>query len=126
MRPQLGLSTAIVAVAATLFAMQLRSSLAQDSAKPASAAPLSEAATRGKTVFTEKCALCHSADTTDKKIGPGLKGFYQRGTFTSDSSKVADQSVTKFIESGKGMMPPFKDTLEPAKIQDVVADVKTL
>jgi cytochrome c len=125
MRPQLGISTFIVAVAATLFAVQLRSSLAQDSAAPAPA-HLSEAATRGKTVFAEKCALCHSAETTDKKIGPGLKGFYQRGTFTSDSSKVTDQSVTKFIESGKGMMPPFKDTLEPAKIEDVVAYVKTL
>jgi cytochrome c len=125
MRPPFGISTVIVAVAATLFAVQLRSSIAQDSAAP-TPAHLSEAATRGKTVFAEKCALCHSADTTDKKIGPGLKGFYQRGAFTSDPGKVTDQSVTKFIESGKGMMPPFKDTLEPASIQDVVAYVKTL
>jgi len=125
MRSHFGLSTAIVAIAVTLFAVQLRSSLAQDS-KAAPAAPLSEAATSGKAVFAEKCALCHNADSTEKKLGPGLKGFYARGTFTTDGGKVTDESVTKFIETGKGMMPPFKDTLEPAKLKDVVAYVKTL
>jgi cytochrome c len=130
MRANFGFPTVIVAVAATLFAAQLRSSLAQDPATPAqaatAAAPLSEAATRGKAVFTEKCALCHNAETAEKKIGPGLKGFYARGTFTSDGTKVTDDSVTKFIEAGKGMMPPFKDSLGPDKIKDVVEYVKTL
>ena len=70
--------------------------------------------------------MCHNADSTDVKIGPGLKGFYQRGTFTSDNSKVTDESVTKFIQSGKGMMPPFKDVLDADKLKDVVEYVKTL
>jgi mono/diheme cytochrome c family protein len=69
--------------------------------------------------------VCHSADTTEKKIGPGLKGFYARGTFT-DGSKVTDESLLKFIQTGKGAMPPFKDTLEPAKLQDIMAYLKTL
>ena len=119
----MGVSTVVVALAATLFATELRTSFAQDA--PAAAA-LSPAATRGKAIFQEKCALCHNAESTDKKIGPGMKGLYQRGTFTGDGSKVTDESVKKFIEAGKGMMPPFKDTLEPAKLDDVVAYVKTL
>jgi cytochrome c len=85
----------------------------------------SAAAARGKTTFEEKCSVCHSADTTEKKIGPGLKGFYARGTFT-DGSKVTDESLLKFIQTGKGAMPPFKDTLEPAKLQDIMAYLKTL
>ncbi len=121
MRTHLGLSTAFIVFAATFFGVQLRSSLAQDAP-----APLSESATRGKAVFQEKCALCHNAETAEKKIGPGLKGFNARGTFTSDGSKVTDESLKKFIEAGKGMMPPFKDTLEPAKLQDVMDYVKTL
>ncbi len=125
-RFRIGISTAMVVLGATFFAMQLRTSLAQDAPAAAAAAPLSEAATRGKAVFQEKCALCHNAESADKKIGPGLKGLYQRGTFTGDGSKVTDESVKKFIEAGKGMMPPFKDTLEPAKMDDVVAYVKTL
>ena len=127
MRRHIGLSTALVVLAATFFAVQIRTSVAQNSQDTqAPAAPLSESATRGKAVFQEKCALCHNAETAEKKIGPGLKGFNQRGTFTSDDSKVTDESLKKFIEAGKGMMPPFKDTLEPAKLQDVIAYVKTL
>ena len=129
MRSHFGFPTVIVAVAATLFASQLRSSLAQDPAPQAPAAPaaqLSEAATRGQTVFKEKCGLCHNAETAEKKIGPGLKGFYARGTFSSDGSKVTDESVTQFIENGQGIMPPFKDSLGPDKIKDVIEYVKTL
>ena len=85
----------------------------------------SDVAARGKTIFDEKCSVCHSADTTEKKVGPGLKGFYARGNFT-DGSKVTDDSLLKFIQTGKGAMPPFKDTLEPAKLQDVIAYLKTL
>src|ERR1700712_636509 len=122
MRPNFGFPTVIVAVAATLFAAQLRSSLAQDPAPPTqaetAAAPLSEAATRGQAVFKEKCTMCHNADSADAKIGPGLKGFTKRGTFTSDQSKVTDESLTTFIQNGKGMMPAFKTILEPAQIKD--------
>ena len=124
MRKHIGLSTAFVVLTATFFAAQIRTSVAQDAQAPA--APLSDSATRGKAIFVEKCVLCHNAETAEKKIGPGLKGFNQRGTFTSDGSKVTDESLKKFIEAGKGMMPPFKDTIEPAKLQDVIDYVKTL
>ena len=118
-----GISMAMIVLGASFFAMQLRPSLAQDTAAPAA---LSESAKSGKAVFQEKCALCHNAESTEKKIGPGLKGLYARGTFTGDGSKVTDESVKQFIQAGKGMMPPFKDTLEPAKQDDVVAYLKTL
>jgi cytochrome c len=129
MRSHFGFPTVIVAVAATLFASQLRSSLAQDpapQAAKAATAPLSEAATRGQTVFKEKCALCHNADSTEAKIGPGLKGEYKKPTFSSDQIKLTDEALTTFIQNGKGMMPAFKTVLDPDKIKDVVEYVKTL
>jgi len=84
------------------------------------------AATRGKEVFDQKCALCHYADSDAKKIGPGLKGLSKRGTFTVNSNKVTDESLKTWIENGDTLMPPFKDVLQPDQIKDVIAYVKTL
>ena len=84
------------------------------------------AATRGKQVFDEKCAVCHYADSDAKKIGPGLKGLSKRGTFTVNNNKVTDESLKTWIENGDTLMPPFKDVLTPDQIKDVIAYVKTL
>jgi cytochrome c len=81
---------------------------------------------RGKDTFEKKCALCHFADSDAKKIGPGLKGLYKRGTFTVNGNKVTDESLKAWIENGDALMPPFKDVLEQQQIKDVVAYVKTL
>jgi cytochrome c len=83
-------------------------------------------AAKGKEVFEKKCSMCHFADSDQKKIGPGLKGIFKRGTFTVNGNKVTMQSLTTWIENGDSLMPPMKDTLEPAQIKDVVAYVKTL
>ena len=88
-------------------------------------AQLSDDATKGKAIFDSKCAICHSADTTEKKIGPGLKGLYTRGTM-ADGTKVTDESITERIVNGKVPMPPFKDTLSPDEIRQVVEYLKTL
>jgi mono/diheme cytochrome c family protein len=84
------------------------------------------AAARGKEIFDKKCGLCHYADSDAKKIGPGLKGIAKRGTFSVNNSKVTDESLKTWIENGDNLMPPMKDTLEPAQIKDVIAYVKTL
>jgi mono/diheme cytochrome c family protein len=89
-------------------------------------AQLSEAATHGKTTFDSKCGICHNADSTDKKIGPGLKGLYARGTLADGTTKVTDESVTDRIVNGKIPMPPFKDQLKPVEIQEIVEYLKTL
>jgi len=83
-------------------------------------------ATHGKATFDAKCALCHNADSTDKKIGPGLKGLYARGTMADGTTKVTDESVTDRIINGKVPMPPFKDQLTPDQIKELVAYLKTL
>ena len=104
--------------------------LAQD--QPAAAPPKKAAsggagsAAKGKEVFEKKCAMCHFSDSDQKKIGPGLKGISKRGTFTVNGSKVTTQSLITWIENGDSLMPPMKETLEPAQIKDVVAYVKTL
>lgn len=86
----------------------------------------SDDAVHGKELFASKnCALCHNADSTDMKIGPGLKGLYARGTM-ADGTKVTDESITARILNGKAPMPPYKDQLTDAEVKQLVAYLKTL
>lgn len=89
-------------------------------------AQLSEAAAHGKTVYEANCAICHKADSTEKTIGPGLKGLYSRNFLQDGTTKVNDKTVTDRIENGKSPMPPFKDSLDPKDIKDLVEYLKTL
>ena len=99
--------------------------LAQDSGKKSSGANAAAVA-RGKSLFQQKCAVCHYDTSDQKKIGPGLKGLNKRGTFSVNGNKVTDENLKTWIENGDQLMPPFKDVLEPAQIKDVIAYVKTL
>ena len=99
--------------------------LAQNSSKKSSGAN-SAAVARGKTIFQQKCAVCHYDTSDQKKIGPGLKGLSKRGTFSVNGNKITDESLKTWIENGDPLMPPFKDVLEADQIKDVIAYVKTL
>jgi len=82
-------------------------------------------ADRGKVVYQRNCAICHHSSSTAKKIGPGLKAIYQRDKF-ADGKPVSDQNLRAWIEDGGKDMPPFKSTLKPAQILDLIAFLKTL
>jgi mono/diheme cytochrome c family protein len=99
--------------------------LAQDTAKKTGGGN-SAAVGRGKSLFQQKCSICHYDTSDQKKIGPGLKGISKRGTFSVNGNKITDDSLKNWIENGDQLMPPFKDVLEPAQIKDVIAYVKTL
>ncbi len=83
-------------------------------------------AIKGKEVFAKKCALCHFAESDQKKIGPGLKGISKRGTFTVNGNKFTEENLKTWIENGDSLMPPFKEVLEPPEVKDVIAYVRTL
>lgn len=117
---------AIVGIAALAVAGAVFAQDPPAKAKKAAAKEAAGSATKGKEVFASKCAVCHYADSDAKKIGPGLKGIGKRGTFTVNNNKVTDEALKTWIENGDSMMPPFKETLEPAQIKDVVAYVKSL
>ena len=49
-------------------------------------------AAKGKEVFDQNCAVCHNADSTDVKMGPGLKGLFKKGKLTSGAA-VSDWQI---------------------------------
>ncbi len=79
----------------------------------------------GAAVFEDNCAQCHFADSTEKRIGPGLKGLFHREKLF-DGRPVNEENVRDLIVNGGGKMIPFKEKLEPAEIANVIAYLKTL
>jgi len=82
---------------------------------------------KGKDVFEQNCAVCHNADSTDTKIGPGLKGLFKKAALVN-KKKVTEESVIEFINMGsseKGM-PSFADLLSDQEKADLIAYLKTL
>jgi cytochrome c2 len=79
---------------------------------------------KGKTVF-EACAVCHNADSTETKMGPGLKGLFKREKLKS-GKKVTDANVRARIDEGGGGMPGYKDMLTDGEKNDLIAYLKTL
>ncbi len=48
-------------------------------------------AAKGKVVF-EQCAVCHSPDSDEKKVGPGLKGLFKKDKL-ANGKKPTDATV---------------------------------
>jgi len=81
-------------------------------------------ATKGKEVFT-KCAVCHNADSDEKKIGPGLKGLFKKEKL-GDGKKPTEANIRALIDEGGNGMPSYKELLEDQEKDDLIAYLKTL
>lgn len=85
-------------------------------------------ATAGKTVFMKNCNLCHYADKTDSKIGPGLKGLFKAKELPKTHRPVSEATVREQIENGnprKGMQA-FGKKLSKTDVDNLIAFLKTL
>jgi mono/diheme cytochrome c family protein len=81
-------------------------------------------AAKGKVVF-EQCAVCHNADSDEKKMGPGLKGLYKKDKLVN-GKKPSDATVLAKINEGGNGMPAYKDMLSDQEKDDLIAYLKTL
>ena len=101
-----------------LFAVGCLSALALSTAFAADAK-------KGKEAFENNCVVCHNADSTEAKIGPGLKGLYKKAAL-NNKKKPSDATVGAMIDEGGNGMPPFADQLTAAEKMDLLAYLKTL
>src|SRR5438093_12835519 len=82
-------------------------------------------ADKGKEVF-DQCSVCHNADSTEKKMGPGLKGMYKKEKLDSTGKPVNDANVLGKINEGGNGMPAYKDMLTDDEKANLLAYLKTL
>jgi mono/diheme cytochrome c family protein len=104
------------ALAAGLMGTAPQLHAAEDAAKAA--------AQRGKDLF-DQCAVCHNADSAEKKMGPGLKGLFKHDKMANGKKPTEANVRTKIDEGGNGM-PPYKDMLSDKEKDDLIAYLKTL
>jgi cytochrome c len=81
-------------------------------------------AAKGKDVF-EQCAGCHNADSTEKKMGPGLKGLFAKEALKS-GKKPTYENVLQQVEEGGNGMPGYKELLSDQEKKDLMAYLQTL
>ena len=79
---------------------------------------------KGKEVF-EQCAMCHNADSTETKVGPGLKGLFKMDKLVN-GKPVTEANVRELINAGGNGMPSYADQLSEQDKNDVIAYLKTL
>ncbi len=79
---------------------------------------------KGKEVF-QQCAPCHNADSTEKKMGPGLKGLFSREKL-NNGKKVTEENVRNQVDQGGNGMPAYKEMLSDEERDDLIAYLKTL
>jgi cytochrome c len=80
---------------------------------------------KGKEVFEGQCSVCHNADSTEKKIGPGLKGLFKHDKLVNGKA-VNEANVRAKIDEGGNGMPGYKDILSDQERADVIAYLKSL
>jgi mono/diheme cytochrome c family protein len=82
-------------------------------------------AAKGKAAFEDNCAVCHNADSAEKKTGPGLKGLFKKEKM-ANGKKPTEVNVRAEINVGGNGMPSFSDMLNDTERDDVIAYLKTL
>lgn len=79
---------------------------------------------KGKEVF-QQCGVCHNADSSEKKMGPGLKGLFKQDKMTN-GKKPTEANVRSKIDEGGNGMPAYKEMLSDEEKDHLIAYLKTL
>ncbi|MCF8045311.1 MAG: cytochrome c [Desulfarculaceae bacterium] len=92
-----------------------------------SAGEISEKAsvTDGKELFEKKCSACHLADSPRTKVGPGLKGLFQKEKMQVSGWPVSEENLKRQLKKPFDQMPAF-DQLTDKEITALTGYIKTL
>jgi mono/diheme cytochrome c family protein len=82
---------------------------------------------QGAVLFAENgCGQCHYTDRTETKVGPGLKGLFNREELPASGRPVSEETVRRQLKTPFKNMPSFEDRLTEAQSGDLIAYLKTL
>jgi mono/diheme cytochrome c family protein len=78
--------------------------------------PLNETESKGRKLFAQRCANCHGG--TAQRPGPLLS--------QQTVERLGDSVIREKVRKGSVMMPGFEYSLEPARIDQIIAFLKTV
>ena len=79
----------------------------------------------GQSVYESACAACHEA--TDLQLAtkpPQLNGLFRRKTLPS-GAPATDEELRNVILHGRGIMPPFQNTLDSEEVNELIQYLHT-
>lgn len=79
----------------------------------------------GAALFGSACARCHGKDGRGGLAAPGHNPPRDLSA-PAWQDGVTDEQIRRIVREGSGAMPPFKDVLEGAQVDAVVAHLRTL
>ena len=77
-----------------------------------------------KTLFARHCGVCHSMSGVWVRVGPPLKGLFERKQLVT-GKPVTDENVRELIrKGGPGLMPGFQYMLTEDQVSAILEDIK--
>ncbi len=83
-------------------------------------------AAKGKELFAQTCAPCHSASSKATNVGPGLKGLFKEKKMPATGRPVSVALVKSQIQKGGGGMPAFGSKYSAQELTDLIAYLRAL
>ena len=109
---------ALVLMSPLLVALAMLMSVTISTVDEASADEVEE------TTFKSSCAMCHGADGSGNT--PVGKSMRIPDLHSAEVQSQSDAQLAEVISNGKNSMPPFKGSLSPKQIHDLVAHMRQL
>lgn len=84
-----------------------------------------ESVVTGAKLFEKSCSFCHFTDSTDTKVGPGLKGLFEREKMSISGWPVSADSIRRQLKTPFNQMPAF-DQFTNEEIKSLTDYLKSL
>lgn len=78
----------------------------------------------GQRLF-QQCSGCHSAETSERKVGPSPKGLFQKRELRN-GTRANERSIRLKIKNGGDGMPPYERILSAKELDRLIEYLKSL
>ena len=89
----------------------------------ASQAERIRAVSNGERLF-QQCSGCHSVDTSQKRVGPSLKGLFHKREL-ANGTPANERSIRRKIMNGGDGMPAYERIFSAKELDDLIAYLKS-
>jgi mono/diheme cytochrome c family protein/uncharacterized membrane protein len=80
---------------------------------------------KGNKLFHANCTGCHTVDSTETIVGPGLKGILKRGTLPASGREAIPANIYRQLRRPFAEMPSFAKGLTDDQVFDIIAFLNT-